>query len=265
MATSSARSAAPASTGAPRSCSMPPGSRCSRPSCRCRSGRICRARSPAAAFDAEGVATRDRELVRDGVLDGYVLGSYSARKLGLDDHRQRRRRPQPAGQRAGGPAHDFAGLLARMGTGLYVTELMGQGVNGVTGDYSRGASGFWVEDGAIAYPVHEITIAGNLRDMYRGIVARRHRCRHARRDPLRLGAGGRDDHRRRVSGRAAITACQPDSRHPGLERALAQPLAPRACRVRRTGSTTAAGASVRLSPCTLLAARATARISCSRM
>ncbi len=122
------------------------------------------------SFDAEGVATRDRDLVRDGVLDGYVLGSYSARKLGL----------KTTGN-AGGVhnllvsaprgSYDFAGLLARMGTGLYVTELMGQGVNGVTGDYSRGASGFWVENGAIAYPVHEITIAGNLRDMYRGIAA----------------------------------------------------------------------------------------------
>jgi len=121
-------------------------------------------------FDAEGVATRDRDLVRDGILDGYVLGSYSARKLGL----------KTTGN-AGGvhnllvgattASYDFAGLLAHMGTGLYVTELMGQGVNGVTGDYSRGASGFWIENGAIAYPVHEITIAGNLRDMYRGIVA----------------------------------------------------------------------------------------------
>jgi len=121
-------------------------------------------------FDAEGVATRDRELVHGGVLGGYVLGSYSARKLGL----------QTTGN-AGGihnliassseASVDFEGLLARMGTGLYVTELMGQGVNGVTGDYSRGASGFWVENGALAYPVHEITIAGNLREMYRGIAA----------------------------------------------------------------------------------------------
>ena len=121
-------------------------------------------------FDAEGVATRDRELVHDGVLDGYVLGSYSARKLGLTT----------TGNAGGvhnllvsapGASHDFAALLARMGEGLYVTELMGQGVNGVTGDYSRGASGFWVENGAIAYPVHEITIAGNLREMLRNIVA----------------------------------------------------------------------------------------------
>ena len=121
-------------------------------------------------FDAEGVATRDRDLVRDGVLDGYLLGSYSARKLGLKTtgnaggvHNLLVSAPQAS--------HDFAGLLARMGTGLYVTELMGQGVNGVTGDYSRGASGFWIENGALAYPVHEITIAGNLRDMYRAIVA----------------------------------------------------------------------------------------------
>lgn len=122
------------------------------------------------SFDSEGVATRDRELVRDGVLEGYVLGSYSARKLGL----------KTTGNAGGihnlivsAPAAstDFAGLLARMGTGLYVTELMGQGVNGVTGDYSRGASGFWIENGAITYPVHEITIAGNLRDMLRSIVA----------------------------------------------------------------------------------------------
>jgi PmbA protein len=122
------------------------------------------------AFDAEGVATRDRELVRNGVVDGYLLGSYSARKLGL----------QSTGNAGGvhnllvgAPAAsaDFAGLLARMGSGLYVTELLGQGVNGVTGDYSRGASGFWVEGGAIAFPVHEVTIAGNLRDLYRNVVA----------------------------------------------------------------------------------------------
>jgi PmbA protein len=121
-------------------------------------------------FDQEGAATRDRELVGAGVLQGYVLGSYSARRLGL----------KTTGN-AGG-IHNLlvssvdGGLereafLARLGTGLLVTELMGQGVNGVTGDYSRGASGFWVESGAIAYPVHEITIAGNLKTMYRDIVA----------------------------------------------------------------------------------------------
>jgi PmbA protein len=121
-------------------------------------------------FDAEGVVTHDRELVHDGVLDGYVLGSYSARKLGL----------KSTGNAGGvhnllvsapGASFDFDALLARMGEGLYVTELMGQGVNGVTGDYSRGASGFWVERGALAYPVHEITIAGNVREMLRNIVA----------------------------------------------------------------------------------------------
>jgi PmbA protein len=121
-------------------------------------------------FDGEGAATRDRDLVRDGVLQGYVLGSYSARKLGL-------RTTGNAGGihnlivAAPGKALDDASLLGRMRTGLLVTELMGQGVNGVTGDYSRGASGFWVQDGSLAYPVHEITIAGNLRRMYRDIVA----------------------------------------------------------------------------------------------
>jgi PmbA protein len=122
------------------------------------------------AYDAEGVATRERELVRDGVVDGYVLGSYSARKLGLHTtgnaggiHNLLVSAPQASA--------DFAGLLARMGRGLYVTELLGQGVNGVTGDYSRGASGYWVEGGAIAYPVHEITIAGNLKEMFRNVVA----------------------------------------------------------------------------------------------
>jgi len=120
-------------------------------------------------FDAEGVATRDRELVSGGVLQGYVLGSYSARKLGLTT----------TGNAGGihnllvnsGETGTFDDLLRRMGTGLYVTELMGQGVNAVTGDYSRGASGFWVENGALAFPVHEVTIAGNLREMLRTIVA----------------------------------------------------------------------------------------------
>lgn len=121
-----------------------------------------------AAWDSEGVATRERVLVDDGVLRGWLLGSYSARKLGL----------QSTGN-AGGVynlvvrpgAQDFAQLLRSMHEGLVVTELMGHGVNGVTGDYSRGAAGFWVENGEIAYPVQEITIAGNLRDMYRGIAA----------------------------------------------------------------------------------------------
>lgn len=121
-------------------------------------------------FDAEGVATRDRELVAGGILQGYVLGSYAARKLGL-------RSTGNAGGvhnllvESSGETGSFEQLIARMGRGLIVTELMGQGVNGVTGDYSRGASGFWVEDGAIAFPVEEVTIAGNLRDMYRAIEA----------------------------------------------------------------------------------------------
>jgi PmbA protein len=121
-------------------------------------------------FDAEGVNTRDRDLIRDGVLQGYVLGSYSARKLGL----------RTTGN-AGGihnllvsssqGMHDLPTLLRMMGDGFYVTELMGQGINGVTGDYSRGATGFWVEAGEISHPVHEVTIAGNLLAMYRGVLA----------------------------------------------------------------------------------------------
>jgi PmbA protein len=122
-----------------------------------------------APFDEEGVATLDRELVADGILTGYILSSYSARKLGL----------KTTGN-AGG-AHNLlvaptlAGgmdaMLSRLGTGLLVTELMGQGINMVTGDYSRGAAGFWVENGVAQYPVAEITIAGNLRDMLLGIAA----------------------------------------------------------------------------------------------
>ena len=120
------------------------------------------------AFDSEGVATRDSDLVRDGVVARYILGSYSARKLGL----------QSTGNAGGvqnivvqGGAGDFASMLRRLGTGLLVTELMGQGVSLITGDYSRGASGFWVENGEIAYAVEEITIAANLRDMFHGIAA----------------------------------------------------------------------------------------------
>ena len=120
-------------------------------------------------FDNEGVATRDRELIADGVLTGYILGSYSARKLGL------RTTGNAGGIHnllvSGGDAPSLDELLRRMGTGLYVTELMGQGVNGVTGDYSRGASGFWIENGLRAYPVQEITIAGNLKQMYRDVLA----------------------------------------------------------------------------------------------
>ncbi|HEX7340515.1 MAG TPA: metalloprotease PmbA [Rhodanobacteraceae bacterium] len=121
-----------------------------------------------AAFDAEGVATKASPLVRDGVLARYVLGSYSARKLGLETTGN-----------AGGVHNlvvshgedDFTGMLKRMDTGLVVTEVMGQGVNIVTGDYSRGAAGFWVEHGAIVHPVEGVTIAANLRDMLANIVA----------------------------------------------------------------------------------------------
>jgi PmbA protein len=120
-----------------------------------------------APFDHEGVATIDRDIVTGGTLLGYVLSTYSARKLGL----------RTTGNAGGthnllvhGRGRDFDGMLALMGRGLLVTELMGQGVNGVTGDYSRGAAGFWVEDGRIVHPVHEVTVAGNLSDMYRSIV-----------------------------------------------------------------------------------------------
>ncbi|ESS71699.1 protein PmbA [Methyloglobulus morosus KoM1] len=120
------------------------------------------------AYDGEGVATQTRDIVRDGYLRGYVLSTYSARKLGL----------QSTGN-AGGVhnlsittgAHDFRSMLELMGTGLLVTECIGQGVNMINGNYSRGAAGFWVERGEIQYPVEEITIAGNLKDMFRKIVA----------------------------------------------------------------------------------------------
>src|SRR5689334_16885717 len=122
-------------------------------------------------FDDEGVATRERMVVRSGVLEGYFLGSYSARKLGM----------QSTGNagghhnlvlrwKDGARAPDFAGMLRKMGRGLLVTELLGHGINLVTGDYSRGAAGYWVEGGEIRFPVEEITIAGNLRDMFKRIV-----------------------------------------------------------------------------------------------
>ncbi|MDE0753122.1 MAG: metalloprotease PmbA [Woeseiaceae bacterium] len=121
-----------------------------------------------ASYDAEGVQTSDRDIIVDGVLQGYVLGSYSARRLGL----------QTTGNAGGvhnllvpGNAGDLESMLRDMGTGLLVHELIGQGVNMVTGDYSRGVVGFWVENGEIAYPVHEITIAGNLKKLYQQIVA----------------------------------------------------------------------------------------------
>jgi PmbA protein len=120
------------------------------------------------AFDEEGVATRAREVVLEGVVQGYFLGSYAARKLGL------RSTGNAGGNHnlvADPTEGDFPAMLRGLGTGLLVTELMGQGVNAVTGDYSRGAAGFWVERGEIAYPVQEITIAGNLKDMFRGFAA----------------------------------------------------------------------------------------------
>ena len=121
-----------------------------------------------AVFDGEGVATGDSALVEHGVLARYVLGSYSARKLGL-----------ASTGNAGGihnlvvepGGDDFAAMLRRMDTGLLVTEVMGQGVSTITGDYSRGAAGFWVEHGQIAYPVEGVTVAANLREMFAGIVA----------------------------------------------------------------------------------------------
>lgn len=125
-------------------------------------------------FDAEGVATRDNALIENGVLARYVLGSYSARKLGLASTGNAggiHNLVVEPGHGDGGKADDFNGMLRRLGTGLLVTEVMGQGVNTITGDYSRGAAGFWVENGKIAYPVEEITIAANLRDMLQGIVA----------------------------------------------------------------------------------------------
>ncbi len=120
-----------------------------------------------APFDGEGVACLERDIVKDGVLQGYFLSSYSARKLGMTTTGN-----------AGGShnlivtpgEHDLEGLLKQMGTGLLVTELLGSGANMVTGDYSRGAAGFWVENGEIQYPVEEITIAGNLATMFKGIV-----------------------------------------------------------------------------------------------
>lgn len=123
------------------------------------------------AFDDEGVRTELRQIVRAGVLRSYFLSTYTARKLGM----------QTTGHAGGShnlrlystkttPADDLAGMLRELGTGLLVTELIGQGVNYVTGDYSRGAFGYWVENGQIQYPVQEITIAGNLKDMFSQIV-----------------------------------------------------------------------------------------------
>ena len=121
-----------------------------------------------AAYDAEGVETFAKDIVTEGVLRSYILSSYSARKLGM----------KTTGNAGGvhnltidSGDNDFIAMLKQLDTGLLVTELMGQGVNRVTGDYSRGASGFWVEKGQIQYPVEEITIAGNLKDMFKNIVS----------------------------------------------------------------------------------------------
>ncbi len=143
------------------------------------SDHICIAEDPyvigavgSAPFDDEGCRTRARDVVVDGVVQGYFLSTYSARKLGM-----------PSTGNAGGshnltmssrltkPTDDFKAMLKKLGTGLLVTELMGEGTNYVTGDYSRGASGFWVEGGVIQYPVEEITIAGNMQTMFKQLVA----------------------------------------------------------------------------------------------
>ncbi len=121
------------------------------------------------AFDDDGVTTIERNVVENGIVQGYFLSSYSARKLGL-------RTTGNAGGTHNLIMHnaapmDFDALLKKMGKGLLVTELLGHGVNAVTGDYSRGASGYWVENGEVAYPVEEITIAGNLQEIFQGILA----------------------------------------------------------------------------------------------
>ena len=126
-------------------------------------------------FDDEGVRVKARTVVEDGRVEGYFLGSYSARKLGM----------KTTGNAGGShnlvlsstrtrAGDDLDAMLRKLGTGLFVIELMGQGVNYVTGDYSRGASGFWVEKGRIAFPVHEITIAGNMAKMLKGIFFQEH-------------------------------------------------------------------------------------------
>jgi PmbA protein len=123
------------------------------------------------AFDAEGVTTRQRMLISQGVLQGYLLSSYSARKLGMRSTGNAGGNHNLLVRHAQGREQSFEQLLQTMGTGLLVTELLGQGLNMVTGDYSRGAAGFWVENGVLAYPVEEITIAGNMKDMLMQIVA----------------------------------------------------------------------------------------------
>src|SRR3954469_17280979 len=127
--------------------------------------------SASTPFDDEGVATHERSVVRAGELQGYFLGTYSARKLGMQSTGNAGGHHNLVLRWRGEPAPDFAGMLRKMGRGLLVTELLGHGINLVTGDYSRGAAGYWVEGGEIQFPVEEITIAGNLRDMFKGIVA----------------------------------------------------------------------------------------------
>ena len=120
------------------------------------------------AFDGDGLATFDKHIVKQGVLESYLLSTYSARKLGMQST------ANSGGARNLLVTHsdlDLAGMLRKMDKGLLVTELMGQGLNMVTGDYSRGAAGFWVEHGQIQFPVHEITIAGNLKQLFKNIVA----------------------------------------------------------------------------------------------
>jgi PmbA protein len=135
-------------------------------------GRVWSGEFGSTPFDDEGVVTTARRVVDAGTLGGWFLGTYSARKLGM----------KTTGNAGGAhflrlssrltrPGDDLREMLRKLGTGLFVTELLGHGVNNVTGDYSRGASGYWVEGGEIAYPVEEITIAANLKDVFRDIVA----------------------------------------------------------------------------------------------
>jgi PmbA protein len=123
-------------------------------------------------FDDEGVCVQPRRALNAGEVQGYFLGSYSARKLGMrtTGHSGGSHNLSLTSRRTQA-GDDLPAMLRQLGRGLFVTELMGQGVNYVTGDYSRGASGYWVENGVIAYPVHEITIAGNLKEMFMGIEA----------------------------------------------------------------------------------------------
>ena len=125
-----------------------------------------------APFDDEGVRTQPRQILQGGVVQSYFLSSYSARKLGLrtTGHAGGSQNLSMTSRRTR-KGDDLDAMLAKLGRGLFVTELMGQGVNYVTGDYSRGAAGFWVEGGRIVHPVHEVTIAGNLRQMFKRIAA----------------------------------------------------------------------------------------------